>query len=663
MLKESLPKAQFLRVARNNSDKHKMEEQIEEMTQKFLERGYRHQELLKAQQEARNANANMQVRKPPAIVFPMTYNDASPKIAKIIKQNWKMLARDDTLPKVFKENPLICFKRNKTLKDIVVHTDPTKSYSQEAAIQHRDNKEHRRIFYTVTMELTKILLLIVAEWTIGLALPVQVFNKAYEETINDLHKEAKTVFELIEAANKDISKPLVHGDIVANTGRGVKNCYSCFWPASPDGVVPVPYVISSVYSSIQKLLITESMKQIELMSCVKFVQRTSQWDYLSLESGNGCWSNVARQGGKQTVSLDKSGCLGSGTIQHELMHSLGFFHEHSRSDRDNHVDIFWKYISDANKFNFNIEDSNNMNLPYDYTSVMHYQNTAFTNTPGHATIAAKGNASLPLGQSIGMSHLDVIKLNKLYNCNVCRVKLMDQSGSFSTDNVSFGQDRSCLWLIQTDSFKLVHLQLSDINIPASAGCSDSYIKVYDGNSKSSSVILDKTCGAGIIPPLISFGNSMLIEFMSNQTPYLSRFNAFYETVSYGGTLTSPSGRIISPSYGKAYPNNIDAEWSIIAPPQSNVFLEFIDFDLQDCSGCSCDSLTIIDGAGSTSPVLGKYCNTDVPDSLTSSGNVMILRFHSDNQTSSVGFFLSYFFGTFSLSGLLDITKAEVPIPP
>ncbi|CAH2274787.1 Hypothetical predicted protein [Pelobates cultripes] len=133
MLKESLPKAQFLRVARNNSDQHKMEEQIEEMTQKFLEIGYRCQELLKAQQEARNASANMQVRKPPAMVFPMAYNDALPKIAKIIKQNWKMLASDDTLPKVFKENLLICFKRNKTLKDILVHTDPIKSYIQEVA--------------------------------------------------------------------------------------------------------------------------------------------------------------------------------------------------------------------------------------------------------------------------------------------------------------------------------------------------------------------------------------------------------------------------------------------------------------------------------------------------------------------------------------------------
>ncbi|CAH2245697.1 astacin-like metalloendopeptidase [Pelobates cultripes] len=472
------------------------------------------------------------------------------------------------------------------------------------------------------MQLTKTLMLIVAEWTICLALPVQVNNNA----------------------NSGISKPLVHGDIVINTGRSVKNCVDCFWPVSQNGMVLVPYVISSAYTDIYKYIITESMKQMELMSCVKFVQRSTEWDYISIESGSGCSSGVARQGGKQTISLSMSSCMATGSIQHELMHSLGFYHEQSRTDRDNYVEIRWQYITEGKQGNFIIENANNMSLPYDYASVMHYQNTAFTNTPGQATIVAKGNPSLQFGQSTGMSPLDVIKLNKLYNCNVCRTKLTNLSGSFSSDDVSFGQDGSCIWFIQTTGFKLVHLQLSDVKIPTSAGCSDSYIKVYNGNSKSSSVLLDKTCGDIIIPPLISIGNSMLIEFVSNQAPALSKFRAVYKTVSYGGTSVKSSGRVMSPEYRMGYPNNVDAEWSIIAPPQSKVHLQFFDFRLPDCSDCSCDSLTIIDGASTTSPILGKYCYINVPNSLTSSGNVMILKFHSDDsQTFEGGFYISYNF--------------------
>ena len=48
-------------------------------------------------------------------------------------------------------------------------------------------------------------------------------------------------------------------------------------------------------------------------------------------------------GGRQVVHLG-SNCLKLGTFQHEIMHALGFIHEHSRPDRDRYVEILFDNI-------------------------------------------------------------------------------------------------------------------------------------------------------------------------------------------------------------------------------------------------------------------------------------------------------------------------------
>jgi hypothetical protein len=48
--------------------------------------------------------------------------------------------------------------------------------------------------------------------------------------------------------------------------------------------------------------------------------------------------------GAQELSLESPGCMYPVSVAHELMHSLGFWHEQSRFDRDEYIQIKWDNI-------------------------------------------------------------------------------------------------------------------------------------------------------------------------------------------------------------------------------------------------------------------------------------------------------------------------------
>ncbi|CAH2314822.1 Hypothetical predicted protein [Pelobates cultripes] len=103
-LKNSIPRAQFLRVMRNNSKETVKQQQILGMKITFLERGYSEEVLNRALEEAKKkATTRQDTTTNPKLVFPMTFHNKSQKISNIVRSNWNVLAWDNTLPREFKE--------------------------------------------------------------------------------------------------------------------------------------------------------------------------------------------------------------------------------------------------------------------------------------------------------------------------------------------------------------------------------------------------------------------------------------------------------------------------------------------------------------------------------------------------------------------------------
>lgn len=75
------------------------------------------------------------------------------------------------------------------------------------------------------------------------------------------------------------------------------------------------------------------------------------------------------------------------------------------------------YIIDPNmSYNFQRQQTNNLNTPYDYSSIMHYDRTAFSIVPGQDSITPIPNPNFMRGQNLGISETDILRINKLYNC-------------------------------------------------------------------------------------------------------------------------------------------------------------------------------------------------------------------------------------------------------
>lgn len=162
----------------------------------------------------------------------------------------------------------------------------------------------------------------------------------------------------------------------------------------PDG--EVPFEIAGDFSKDELDMIASAIDEYHAKTCIRFIPRTTETDYISIVRGNsGCWSSVGRVGGKQEVNLQTPGCLTKpGTAIHELMHVLGFLHEQNRKERDSFVDIQLQNIQRNAIPNFQrMSNTVAFGVTYDYGSVMHYSPTAFSKN-GQPTIVAKVSWSI-----------------------------------------------------------------------------------------------------------------------------------------------------------------------------------------------------------------------------------------------------------------------------
>jgi hypothetical protein len=199
------------------------------------------------------------------------------------------------------------------------------------------------------------------------------------------------------------------GDDVARSGRYEPPAIR-LWD-SPE----IPYAIEAGLPNPER--VEQAIAYFTQRTPVRFIRRTTEPDALVFQVGEEhCYSSLGRIGGLQPVRLSQ-GCRPQEII-HELMHALGFVHEQSRPDRDQHIEVLWDNIDAKYRSQYEVVPDALMEAArgtaFDSHSVMMYRTDTFAARPGAQTMHPRaGRPEIdPVAQ--GLSDGDVQRLKQLF---------------------------------------------------------------------------------------------------------------------------------------------------------------------------------------------------------------------------------------------------------
>jgi hypothetical protein len=153
-------------------------------------------------------------------------------------------------------------------------------------------------------------------------------------------------------------------------GASVLNYSSMLWPNAT-----VPYVVDAGLPAATRDSLQQALAHWEANTPIRFVPRTSQASYVRVlkppgEAGN-CAASLGRGSAESAVVLPD--WCGVTEIIHELGHTVGLMHEHTRLDRDRYIEVLYSNIDKILSYDFDVplvgfaDDGF-----YDFSSIMHY---------------------------------------------------------------------------------------------------------------------------------------------------------------------------------------------------------------------------------------------------------------------------------------------------
>ncbi len=179
----------------------------------------------------------------------------------------------------------------------------------------------------------------------------------------------------------------------------------------------VIYRISNLNSNLRSEL-QKAISEWSTKTNVRFKERTNESTYVTISEStdvcSGCGrATIGARGNSGTLLLGRN--AGASLIAHEIGHTLGFLHEQTRPDRDNHVRIIFSNIKAGFEGNFQKSSSALLTTKdFDIKSIMMYHPYAFAIDRSKPTIVDVRTNQAYTGAQQSISALDIQGTNSVY---------------------------------------------------------------------------------------------------------------------------------------------------------------------------------------------------------------------------------------------------------
>ncbi|XP_033742071.1 zinc metalloproteinase nas-4-like [Pecten maximus] len=227
---------------------------------------------------------------------------------------------------------------------------------------------------------------------------------------------------------------LVEGDILCEDDK-INKDHKVIEKGTHKWGPEMKYQIDGRFDDRAKTIIRDTLMNLETkvkkdaLGCkfsLKEERPENQSQSIFFVKGDGYYTAVGKTASSSSphnISLAAIEKGKSGSIVHELMHAMGFWHEHVRPDRDKYITVNKRNIKKMKEIYFIRLNSNEVqgdftDIKYDPCSLLHYGEYAFSNAKGKKTITSK--QILPDGCEMGQrreaTRSDIERIRKMFKC-------------------------------------------------------------------------------------------------------------------------------------------------------------------------------------------------------------------------------------------------------